>query len=592
MATSLGEAYSILGSAQGAEFKRRREEEEKARKDARRDQYISYIAAPLITGASEALISGATEVASNIFLGDNAKKYFETEQGRIIARQAKAADKIEQRLTKQIDQLSTGGRSPLDTLVLQATADFKTELERTYGADAKNAVIINKIISDSQDIIYTTAQEKLDMLTKVRDYAAVSPDVDVLKERAADTTQFFGKSAGKKLLSTWAGKLTGKDPAAVGAKYILTGSTKFNEEDDELFTQLQEGGYMESLTEQIKKLEGFNNGRLTNAVASWQAKNPGIDPLLKGGQFEEAVASLQDSADLAALSGSNPEIAAFLNTTDGKDVKNPEQLQQALVKRALNISPAETKGLVNMYIARPDGRESMQVLETITASSLFNVEGSPEAIKKDTDKYIEIQKSSQAFVTDTLMPQFAYELQGVLSKLSPAEVAKINPATRTQLAYDYINYQINNNLINEPEIEKSWYQSNEPARMERVFKEPTAGIDFIKNSLGSVETLAERAKSSGAGRDIAAVTSQKIAPFYVSLEEDEFNNQFSFVKNPVLPNDLKIKAINEGFDALYNTLNEQAIRSGYKDKDGNPNLSPQLIEQLEEKRNNYLKLFD
>ena len=30
MATSLGEAYSILGSAQNAEFKRRREEEEKA----------------------------------------------------------------------------------------------------------------------------------------------------------------------------------------------------------------------------------------------------------------------------------------------------------------------------------------------------------------------------------------------------------------------------------------------------------------------------------------------------------------------------------------------------------------------------------
>jgi hypothetical protein len=29
MATSLGEAYSILGSAQGAEFKRRREEERK-----------------------------------------------------------------------------------------------------------------------------------------------------------------------------------------------------------------------------------------------------------------------------------------------------------------------------------------------------------------------------------------------------------------------------------------------------------------------------------------------------------------------------------------------------------------------------------
>ena len=35
-----------------------------------------------------------------------------------------------------------------------------------------------------------------------------------------------------------------------------------------------------------------------------------------------------------------------------------------------------------------------------------------------------------------------------------------------------------------------------------------------------------------------------------------------------------------------------SIAQNKKDKDGNPNLSPQLIEQLEEKRNNYLKLFD
>lgn len=52
---SLGEAYSILGQATTAEYKRRRKEEDEYRRKARRDQYLGYLAAPLLKGAGEAL---------------------------------------------------------------------------------------------------------------------------------------------------------------------------------------------------------------------------------------------------------------------------------------------------------------------------------------------------------------------------------------------------------------------------------------------------------------------------------------------------------------------------------------------------------
>ena len=49
----LYKAYSILGAGTTAEYNRRRKEEEKARKRARKDKYISYLAAPLLKGAGD-----------------------------------------------------------------------------------------------------------------------------------------------------------------------------------------------------------------------------------------------------------------------------------------------------------------------------------------------------------------------------------------------------------------------------------------------------------------------------------------------------------------------------------------------------------
>ena len=68
---SLGEAYSILGQATTAEYKRRRKEEDEYRKKARKDKIFSYLAAPLLKSAGETLTQGIT----GLITGPEEEKY-------------------------------------------------------------------------------------------------------------------------------------------------------------------------------------------------------------------------------------------------------------------------------------------------------------------------------------------------------------------------------------------------------------------------------------------------------------------------------------------------------------------------------------
>jgi hypothetical protein len=67
----LYKAYSILGSATTAEYNRRRKEEDKYRRDARKDKYLSYLAAPLLKGAGDLITSGV----ESLIMGPEEKKY-------------------------------------------------------------------------------------------------------------------------------------------------------------------------------------------------------------------------------------------------------------------------------------------------------------------------------------------------------------------------------------------------------------------------------------------------------------------------------------------------------------------------------------
>ena len=98
---SLGEAYSLLADAQGAEFKRRRKEEEDYRRKIQRDQIkyalLSNIASAFINPLAKELSTGVGTAISNALGGDRLKTVKESEAYRTAHKKVKLA---QERLAK------------------------------------------------------------------------------------------------------------------------------------------------------------------------------------------------------------------------------------------------------------------------------------------------------------------------------------------------------------------------------------------------------------------------------------------------------------------------------------------------------------
>jgi len=99
----LYKAYSILGSATTAEYNRRRKEEDKYRRKARKDKYLSYLAAPLLKGAGNLITSGV----ESLIVGPEEKKYNEflnSETALIEKRKQESGYKIAQTIIADNEQ--------------------------------------------------------------------------------------------------------------------------------------------------------------------------------------------------------------------------------------------------------------------------------------------------------------------------------------------------------------------------------------------------------------------------------------------------------------------------------------------------------
>ena len=99
----LAQAYSILGQATTAEYKRRRKEEDEYRKKARRDQLLGYVAAPLLKGAGEMLVGGI----ESLIVNKEEQKYadfFNSEQIRAEKRKQKSGYNVAQKMITENEQ--------------------------------------------------------------------------------------------------------------------------------------------------------------------------------------------------------------------------------------------------------------------------------------------------------------------------------------------------------------------------------------------------------------------------------------------------------------------------------------------------------
>ena len=589
MATSLGQAYSILGSAKGLEYKSVREQEEKARKDARKDKYISYFAAPILQGAGEALVSGATDLVSSAFLGDNAKKYFETEEGRIMARKSKAADKIEKSLIKQREQLTVGGMSALENQVARYTDNFRAQLVGQYGDDPKSKELINQIVQGNKEELAKAAEEGLAKLNDVISYAEKSPDLEDLKTRAADATQFYGQTPGKRVFRSLVSKFTGKDLPAEGAKFILTGSTDPKDADRQIYVDLLGDNFEEGLAEKLRQVETFGQGKMTNIMLDYQSKNPELFNRLDTAQQQriaETVSNIDYNADLSKfkeLFTGNPSIGVFLNSKEIQNAGSMEAVGNLLAVKVGSVTNDQADEFVNTFMTRADTQDSSDRLELAISRSLFSLDTDIEDLKTNPE-YMKIQKATKDFMKNSLIPNYTMDLSKVLSGLDPKQLAQFTDGAKRQLAYEYMTFQINENLVSTPAVDEPWYMPDTPEEVKSTLKDPDAGLLFLRRQIDSpdkIETLVKTARSTGAEKEVADSKVQLVDPYTPIIPREKTLKKFEAILNPALSSSQKEEIVRQGIATLTETIAKQAIEKRHVNSDGTPNISSDALTELE-----------
>ena len=204
MATSLGQAYSILGSAQGAEFKRRRDEERDyyatQERKARQNMLLGYLVKPI----GEQIGAGISDIISTPFR-DPVKKLLDSEQARAFKSDINKLNKQKAALAgiqKQITDKHSGDtnsyafekvtadktrevfaayKAQYSGLTDEAIRDSKTDIGNAYRKDLSDALRdVNKEAEDyatSLNNAFTavssmsTSKEISDTLEKVTPYS-------------------------------------------------------------------------------------------------------------------------------------------------------------------------------------------------------------------------------------------------------------------------------------------------------------------------------------------------------------------------------------------------------------------------------------
>jgi hypothetical protein len=591
----LYKAYSILGSATTAEYNRRRKEEEKERKRARKDKYISYLAAPLLKGAGEALAGGIGSVVGDLVLGDNAKNYFNTEQGIIATRNAKYIDKQEKKLIQQREQLTTGGKSELEGQTDFITGRVRAELEAKFGSD--NKVIVDQMLRESSEAINLEAVNLVEKRNKLITETSLQPDVSDYKTRLKEDDSFYGQNIGTKIARSIVGRFTGRSPAESGALYMLTGSTDPTELQRERAGNMMSPEYISGLSKELEKLSSASSGVAENAMSIWASKNPEAWNSITESQQQAVIERVKDvdySANVSTELKSqraqdDPAYSEFVASNNTK-YSNINTLREAYARKVGGVTSEQSRDFTAMVLANESFQPSAVRLEQAVARHVFgvasNVVSDSEKLQgiKDYDK---IQKATKDFIGDVLMPSFNRDLGIAIGQMSPDQQALIGqPGVKFQMAQEYAAFQINNNLKTGNLLQDvDMFDPNDYAEQEMsVLKNPKAGISFLLNASNTEEKtdrLRNAAIDSGSASMQDQASRQLVQPFYKAVDTSETREMFSFVSNPAVPRSQREERLNAGMAILAEQIKARAISQGYKTVDGSANISPSLLEEIE-----------
>ena len=485
----LAQAYSILGQATTAEYKRRRKEEEDREKRMMRQQMLGYFAAPLLKGAGEAVAGGVGDIVSSAILGENTRNYFDREEGIITARKAQTAAKIEKDISEQLGQLSTGGKTSRDGAFDLFNSGLRENMIAKYGDDDKTKQVIDSLLLANQEQIRTASGEWHDNLEALGTYAGKAPTQAELLARAKNEDFVFGQTKGQRAVAKLTSALTlgsYEDRERESVRYLITGRSD-SANLPSWYLDFQNAGFEEELRKKFTNLQNMRPEALDNMMTEFISSTPEMqayfNSLDEDNQRQIAAAPAQRAreGELKALRENpqnNPLLADYLNSAEGKRHTTKEDALRGFVSNIGAISD------LNTFATRYQvdvGMEQTETLADAVAMSMFGEEAAELSDREKSTVRTQTKEAVKVFGLN-FNKDFAYALSQIddeqLGKLSRS----LTPGARRVLANDYVSFQINSNLRNEVEEIDPWFGApylEETDRLTATMKDPEAGLNFI-----------------------------------------------------------------------------------------------------------------
>ena len=599
----LAQAYSILGQGVTATYRNRRKEEkdyrDDARRDARKDKLIGYLAAPLLKGAGDALASGTTNLIGNLVLGDNAKSFFETEEGRVAYRRSKLADKKEKDILKQIEQLSTGGQTAEEGARKLYESSFRQQLEDEFGSSSEIKLWIDSAVADNREFIVEAADQGVKQLRDTATYLGTSPDVDVLKAREQQSPYWSSSTIGK-VTKTLANKVTGgkKDLLGNASRYILTGSKGGDPEQRQIFEDIAGPDFEQDLSERLKAVREYRPGQVSNILLAYKKDNPEMFARMsisaeqamdnRGEQidYNNAINSLEDNNEV------DPEFRVFA-LDQGNKYNTLNDLTNAYVTKIGGIDEERAKSLVTMFINQ--NSDTVEVIEGAIAAERYSM--SPEEMNKifnsnstKSRKMVkDIKAETASFMKEELTAFYNENFAAAMKQLTPEQRSKISPAVSSQLFGDWMKFTATQNLaVTAEAVSEELFlgmiptTAARPAVKSTSLKDTDLGVRFIFERFSTdegVEKLKNSARQSGVAQQIQQSSQQLIKP-YATMPN------ITGIKDMMVQNGVGDSTVSQADQAeiakdmlsqLLFRIEEEAESKRHVDKDGNPNISPSVM---------------
>ena len=334
--TQTGQAFSILGQATGAEYKRRRKEEEDYQRRMMRDKFKYGLISAAISPAVQAFGQSASDFAGDLVFGEEENFFKDTEEGRQASYIARLNEKRLEELKKTRDEILKEGRKQgsIEAYGVNTILEERKKAVQSIAGGPDENLFINEFM-DSKDERASALAEWEKQWGELNDGIKTLKAAPSLAEmEAAYKKTAIGKSRGRQAFGKALAWLKGKDYEAdirrPAIRKILTAGLPPGQTEEWLdisaadleknyltASNVVEGldAYAEKLLEDNKplgeSLKAANDARKKEALLSSYFRTGNTKALMKEGGYTQT-----EVKKLYEMSG------------EGTTIPRPEQVQK------------------------------------------------------------------------------------------------------------------------------------------------------------------------------------------------------------------------------------------------------------------------